>query len=511
MNLTTMFGQENLNETLIHVKEGDKIGFINFDGIEIIPVEFDAVKWFSEDILPVNKGAIEKDYERVGGKWGFWNREGKEIIPLKYEDAKIFKEGLVPVKQNGKYGFINLEDELKIEFKYEDAEPFKENLAAVKVEGKWGFIDKLGNLVIPPSFHRVEDFNNGFSVVFHLIEEYEYEDDGYTYTEEEGKYGLIDKEGKLRLDTIYDHIDKFVNGFAKISLERKEGFINSNGEISIPIHFDKVEKFSEGYAVVANYMIRDSYHNFGYEKEQIDSLEQEVEKLFNTNGDDFNKVINHPTYREFQRAKMQEPSEELMHGYINEKGEVVIDFQFDEAEEFKNGLAKVRFGHSPMFSLVQIDENGNRSPSYQEQIGIGANLIDMNGNLQFDKNKQILNRFEDGIFVTYNHKGAGASKESLEDVISNQYQNLSYLGFGLFVGELKNSKNKVLLGKEVELELDENFWRVKNAFGNRILVDYIVDREKNRVITKSGIINEKGEWILKPKYDFSMIEFKERR
>ena len=113
MNLTTMFGQENLNKTLIHVKEGDKIGFINFDGIEIIPVEFDAVKWFSENILPVNKGAVRKDYEPIGGKWGFWNRQGKEIIPLKYEDAKIFREGLAPVKLNGKYGFINLNDEIK--------------------------------------------------------------------------------------------------------------------------------------------------------------------------------------------------------------------------------------------------------------------------------------------------------------------------------------------------------------------------------------------------------------
>lgn len=510
MNLTTMFGQENLNETLIYVKEGDKIGFINFDGIEIIPVEFDAVKWFSEDILPVNKGAIEKDYESVGGKWGFWNRKGKEIIPLKYEDAKIFNEGLAPVKLNGKYGFINLNDEVKLDFKYDDAKPFREGFAAVKIEGKWGFIDKEGNLVIPPTFHRVEDFNNGFSIVFHLITEYEYEDDGYTYKEEEGKYGLIDKSGLLKLDTIYDYIDKFENGFAKIELERKEGFINSKGEIAIPIQFDKVEKFSEGLAVVANYMVRDSYHNFGYQKEQIDSLEKEVEKLYDKIGDDFNKILNHPTYREFQRAKMQEPSEELMHGYINDKGVVVIDFQFDEAEAFENGLAKVRFGHSPMISIVEVDENGNRLPSYQEQIGIGANLIDKNGNLQLYKNKQILNRQRDSIFVIYNHKGAGALNENLEEVISNQYQNLSYIGFGLFVGELKNSKKKVLLNKDSKLELDENYWRIENAFGNRILVDYIVERNNKRVITKSGIMNEKGEWILKPKYDFSMVEFKRK-
>lgn len=506
-NLTSMLGQEGINETLIYVKEDDKIGYINFNGQEIIPVEFDAVRWFSDDILPVNKGAIEQDYEAVGGKWGFWNRAGKEIIPLKYEDASIFSEGLATVKLNGKYGFINLKDEVVIEFKYEDANPFQEGLAAVKIAGKWGFIDKKGNLVISPAFHRVEGFDQGFSVVFHLIEEYESEDDGYTYIEEEGKYGLIDTSGALKLDTIYDYIDRFENGYAKIVLERKEGFIDTKGEIAIPIQFDIVEPFSEGLAVVANFMIRDSYYNYGYKKEQIDSLVKEVEKLYEQFGDDLNKIIKHSTFREYEEAKMQEPSEELMHGYINEQGDLIIGFQFDEAEAFKNGLAQVRFGDAPMARVVQVDEKGNELPSYEEQIGLGANLIDKEGKLQLDKNKQILNRYEDSIFVTYNYKGAGAYNENLEEIIPNQYQNLSYLGSGLFVGELEDSKKKVLLGNEIELDLDKNIRRVEQALGNNILVYYIVDREKNRVITKAGIINEKGEWIVKPKYDFAMIEF----
>ena len=141
INLTTIFGQQTIDEALIYAKKGEKIGYINFNGAEVIPVEFDAVKWFSEDMVPVNKGAIKKDYKPIGGKWGFWNRAGKEIIPLKYDDAKIFQEGLAPVKLNGKYGFINSKDEVEIEFKYEDAKPFSEDLAAVKLEGKWGFIN----------------------------------------------------------------------------------------------------------------------------------------------------------------------------------------------------------------------------------------------------------------------------------------------------------------------------------------------------------------------------------
>jgi len=341
MNLTLLFGQEKTNTPLIHVKHGDKIGFINFEGREVIPVEFDAVKWFSEDIMAVNKGAIEEDYEAIGGKWGFWNREGEEIIPLKYEDVKAFQEGLAPVKLNGKYGFIDIDDNVQIELQYEDARPFKGGLAAVKIGDQWGFINKVGDLIAPPSFHRVEDFNNSFSIVFHLRETYEYEDDGDIYEDEYGKYGLIDTFGSLRLDTIYDYISEFKNGFARIELDRKEGFIDSEGEISIPIQFDEVEDFSDGLAVVANYMMRGSNYDFGYSKKQIDSLELKAKNILKTMGDNYSAIMYHPTFQEYQMATMQEPSEKLTYGYINERGEIVIDLQFDRAESFENGLAVV--------------------------------------------------------------------------------------------------------------------------------------------------------------------------
>lgn len=508
LSIPSLFSQTTNNEPLILVKAGEKEGYINFDGQEVIPVEFDAVRWFSEDMLPVNKGAIEEAYKPVGGKWGFWHRSGKEIIPLQFEDAKIFREGLAPVKLNGKYGFINLKGEVQIDFQFEDAQPFKEDFAAVQLNGKWGFINKKGELVIAPAYHRVKDFQNGFSVVFHLITEFEYEDDGYVYMEEDGKYGLIDEKGILKLDTIYDYIDRFVNGFARVELERKEGFVNSKGEISIPIQFDKTENFSEGLAVVGNYMMRDSYHDFGYSQGEIDSLTKEVEKLYNKYSYDIKTLMNHPTYQEFQTAKMQEPSEQLMHGYINEQGEVVIDFQYDQADAFKNNLAKVRFGQETMIRIIEVDENGNEMPSYAEKIGIGTNLIDTTGKLLLSQNQTSINRCDDKILVTYNYLGAGAQYENLKEIITPQFRNLSYLGDGYFVGEIKNSKNKVLLGNGVELELDEHFWRLEKANGNRILVDFVIDKKGNRTITKSGIINEKGEWILKPKYDFSMVEFR---
>lgn len=503
-----------LGQTNILVSENNKYGIINFEGKEIVPIEFDMFGNVSENIIALNKGAVEKDYEKIGGKWGFWHIEGREIIAPKYEEATIFKEGLAPVKLNGKYGFIDVNDNTIIDFKYKYAQPFYEGLAAVLINDKWGFINKKGDFVIQPSFDRVDNFDNGFSVVFHQKESYGYEEDS-TYEETYGKYGLIDKKGTLKLDTIYDHIGEFKNGFAKIELKRKEGFINTKGEIAIPIQFDKVENFSEGLAVVANYMLKDSDYNFGYSQEQIDSLEQEFMNLLKDMSEKpdtslSNNILDNTLLLEVMKARKQQPSEKLMHGYINEKGEVVIDLQFDNAENFWNGLAKVRFGgqFGGGTIITRIDENGKekRLPTPYELSGFGMNLIDKKGNLKLKSNHSIINRYQDSIFIMYTyHDEVVVINESFEEVFQDE-RNINYLGSGYFVvGENHHQGQKKIIGNGIDLELDEKFWRVKAVFKDKFLVDYIIDSKGRSVVTKSGIINQKGEWILKPKYDFSTI------
>jgi len=48
---------------------------------------------------------------------------------------------------------------------YDDARDFSEGLAAVRVGGKWGYIDRSGKMVIPPRFLRAEPFRGGLAVV----------------------------------------------------------------------------------------------------------------------------------------------------------------------------------------------------------------------------------------------------------------------------------------------------------------------------------------------------------
>ncbi len=102
--------------------------------------------------------------------------------------------------------------------------------------GKYGFIDKTGNLVIERVFDNARSFSEGLAAV-----------------EIEGNLGFIDRSGKLAIQTQYDwgyHEADFSEGMAIVWKDKKYGFINKTGEVVIELVFDNARAFSEGLAAV---------------------------------------------------------------------------------------------------------------------------------------------------------------------------------------------------------------------------------------------------------------------
>ena len=54
-----------------------------------------------------------------GNKHGFVNINGEEVVPCKYDYAEPFSEGLAKVKLNGKYGYVNTKGVEVIPCKYD--------------------------------------------------------------------------------------------------------------------------------------------------------------------------------------------------------------------------------------------------------------------------------------------------------------------------------------------------------------------------------------------------------
>ncbi|PQJ21729.1 WG repeat-containing protein [Tenacibaculum sp. SG-28] len=64
--------------------------------------------------------------------------------------------------------------------------------------------------------------------------------------EESGKYGFINKKGRIKIPAIYDKALPFVNELAYVEIDGKVGYINKKGEEIIPIKYKQLWFESDG-------------------------------------------------------------------------------------------------------------------------------------------------------------------------------------------------------------------------------------------------------------------------
>ncbi|MCS6873179.1 MAG: WG repeat-containing protein [Pyrinomonadaceae bacterium] len=83
-------------------------------------------------------------------------------------------------------------------------------------DGKYGYIDRTGKVVIPPQFENSVGFREGLAA-----------------TKMNGKYGYIDKTGKWVIEPKFDHTYMFSEGLAKVRIEGKLAWIDKNGNYVI--------------------------------------------------------------------------------------------------------------------------------------------------------------------------------------------------------------------------------------------------------------------------------------
>lgn len=76
------------------------------------------------------------------------------------------------------------------------------------------------------------------------------EPDAYVKVNKGGKWGFKERNGKQKVDPIYDEVFCYKENLCCVEKDEKFGFIDREGEVVIPIVYDCATSFSEGYAVV---------------------------------------------------------------------------------------------------------------------------------------------------------------------------------------------------------------------------------------------------------------------
>lgn len=389
------------------------------------------------------------------GLYGYIDSTGRIVIPPKYKGAGEFSEGLAPVRQNGLYGYINTLDEMIILPQFEYAEPFFEDAAIVYNNGSPLYINKFGKQMFDCSgYKKITNFINGRAFV---------------YTKSK-KNGVVSKNGKLIIDTIYFSITPFNDGVAvvqKINPDSTKsnlyGVVDTNGNIIVTLgKYSRIENYYNGFAYVSKRenneqktegfidskgnllflfqasensiygvkpYVSDSIIICEFKKQKIDTEPQLYQtasyygimdingKVIYT-GPEYDYILDFNEGRSFARKKNK-------YYLIDKSGRIISNKKFDYVGEpkFRNGICFVRSKNK----WGIIDRNGNfvLKPKYKEidkyttfddffmfyEVNKGYGISDFSGNIIVEPSlDEYDHKLKNGILRVYSSKQFGYLK-----------------------------------------------------------------------------------------------------
>ncbi len=125
----------------------------------------------------------------------------------------------------------------------EDPGRFSDGLLRIESRGKYGFVDKAGKIVIPCKFGVALPFKEGLAPA-------SIDPSGDSGRSAE-PYGYIDKTGKFVIPPQFESASRFSEGLAFVR-DRKGigGFIDHTGKVVIPVPSGFASDFHDGAAAV---------------------------------------------------------------------------------------------------------------------------------------------------------------------------------------------------------------------------------------------------------------------
>ncbi len=370
------------------------------DAPQPIPCKYDEVEDFSEGLAAVAIKSGEKNSDGSSTlKWGFIDRTGTEVIPCQYSKAKSFSDGYAAVRRPQGWGIIDAAGTEIIPCQYDDAVPFSDGVGMLRTGGawviidksgkflaacgsvddlddagfhegliavaegtkknydtiyKWGFIDKTGRQVISYQYDKVRPFNdNGLAAV--AVGTGKNDRHGWPIL----KWGFIDKTGKEVTPCRYSEVKDFSDGLAAVKLDTGEkddydnpiyswGFVDNTGAEVIPCQYDQVRRgFRNGVAAVES----------DYGRILIDKAGNKIsdDPCPATLGGEFSEGFAVHWIGSFRYGYRDDPR----YGYVDEAGNAVTPYCFEDAHPFSEGLAAVKLDGKWGFITADLSDSRN--------------------------------------------------------------------------------------------------------------------------------------------------------
>ncbi len=383
--------------------------------------------------------------------------KGKE-----YEIAKIENYQYFVLKQDDLTGVIDRNANIIVDAKYDEVRiPNPEKAVFICYSGDEVKVLNEKNEEIFNNYEKVEPIR-----LKNIASDLMYEKTVLTYLEN-GKYGLINLEGKQITKPIYDQIEglPYKEGELLVKKDDKYGVINIKGNKLVEIEYDQISV--DGY-----YTEENNYKNAGY----IVSIKTEEGYRYGYI-DNKGKIILKTEYNQLSRITEIDDNENIYllcakNGQFgvskNEKELISNEYQsitYDTSNKLlvvekskKYGVATLEGQIIVPVQYDQIDITGIYLYAKNEQ---GTRVYNSNGTeANIDTNIAILNTKNEKYRIRINNENGtkyGVINKDGEQIIEEKYNYIEYLDNNYFIVSNENSKLGVLDDKEnIKIEVEND-------------------------------------------------------
>ena len=311
--------------------------------------------------------------------------------------------------------------------------PESKALFPVEKGGKFGFIDRTGKVVIPLQFDSANDFHEGLALVT-----------------SNRKTMFIDTTGKTVITPQFDIVNNFSEGLAPVNVGQKRipnlglisdpgkwGYLDKKGQLVIPLKFTHAENFSEGLAAVT-----DGDHGgfidhagkfvfdvpldvtLGFHEGVVGVLLRGTVTYFDRTGKKLPISTEYgPKSNSFSEGLVPIETKGKW-GFVDRTGKLVVEPRFEDADDFSEGLAPVKISGETIW--CPRDDAGNRS-GFTMRWG----YIDKTGKLVIPTQFESAAPFAEGLAVIHNCEQAYFIDKTGQTVISGNFRYASSFSGGL--------------------------------------------------------------------------------
>lgn len=386
-------------------------------------------------------------------------------VQLHYKVEEISEYNYFTLEQNQKYGVIDRNGNIVIEAEYEAVQipnPSKAIFVCVK---EYNENTKEYETVVYNEKKEVllSNYKNVQAIsIYTNINSTPYEKSVLTY-KENGKYGLINLEGKQITKPVYDEISSinYKEGTFLVKQNELEGIINMKGKVIIKCEYESVT--SDNY-----------YSENGNNKQAGFIVSKKTEDGYRYGYANYRgTIILNPIYTQLERVTE----------IANEKGVYFIAFKNGQAGLLKNNKEILNYEYEDiqynvLGSIFVTKRNGKYGAVNQEGTTV---LYPEYDNVY--TGGMYLNALKDKDIFIFDLNG---NKIETNEVSKTKTENANY-----YITIDKNNKYKVVDSKD-NIIIDKDYTYIEYLPGDY----FIVERD-----SKSGIIDSNGKSVIELKYD----------